>query len=95
MLNVPEASPPVPQVSTNGPSTSTRRDLSRMVRAMPAISSGVSPFRRRAVRNAPSWEGVASPVMISFITWADSAIDSERPDTSASIASRIITTSVV
>ena len=68
-LNAPEPSPPVPQVSTSAPSTLTRNAFSRITRAMPAISSGVSPFSRRAVTNAPNCAGVASPPMISSMAW--------------------------
>ena len=57
MLKVWDASPPVPHVSTSGPSTSTESPLLRITPAMPVISSSVSPLTRRAVRNAPSWAG--------------------------------------
>ena len=87
MLNVLEASPPVPAVSTSGPSTSTCSDESRMTWAMPAISSGVSPFIRRAVTRAPIWAGVASPAMITLIASAAVSRVSEQPETSLSIAS--------
>ena len=90
MLKVPERSPPVPQVSTSGPSTSTCRDLSRITLAIPAISAGVSPLRRSAVTNAPNWAGVASPSMISSMAAAASSLDSGLPSTSFSIVSRII-----
>ena len=36
--------------------------------AQAVISSMVSPFMRRAVKNAAIWAGVVSPLMISFIT---------------------------
>ncbi len=53
MLNVPLSSPPVPQVSSTGPLTGTRRSIcSRRTRAAAATSSAVSPFMRSAVRNA-------------------------------------------
>ena len=53
MLKVPLSSPPVPQVSRTGPETGTRRTIcSRSTWAAAAISSAVSPFMRRAVRNA-------------------------------------------
>jgi hypothetical protein len=48
-LNEPLASPPVPHVSSSGPSMAMRLLFSRMTRAMPAISSTVSPFMRSAV----------------------------------------------
>ena len=60
MLKLPELSPPVPQVSTTLSDTWTRRDFSRMTRAIPAISWTVSPFMRRAVTSAPNCAGVAS-----------------------------------
>jgi len=48
-LNVPEPSPPVPTTSTTSVPASTRVDASRMTSARPAISSGVSPFMRKAM----------------------------------------------
>ena len=89
-LKVPDESPPVPQVSTTGPLTSTRRDFSLITRAMPAISSTVSPLTRRAVTNAPNWAGVASPLMISSITWAACSSVREPPSASVDMASLII-----
>src|SRR5579871_1781817 len=68
----------------------TCRAFSRITRASPAISSTVSPFRRRAVRNAPSCEGVASPVMISSITAAASTSVSDWPAATCAMASLII-----
>ena len=62
MLKVPALSPPVPQVSSSGERRvrigGTRR---RIASAMPAISSGASPFMRSATANAAIWAGVASP----------------------------------
>src|SRR5580765_7428128 len=63
MLNVPALSPPVPQVSSSG----ERRvrigwTRARIAAAMPAISSGVSPFMRSATASPPIWAGEASPV---------------------------------
>ena len=43
MLKLPEASPPVPQVSIVPGGASTATALARMIRAAPAISSTVSP----------------------------------------------------
>ena len=79
-------SPPVPQVSTRSPSTLTRRALSRMTRAMPAISSAVSPLMRSAVTNAPNWAGVASPVMIDSMTPEACSSDRFLPATRSAIA---------
>ena len=69
MLIVAWPSPPVPAVSTRSVrfgATDTPRP--RIASAKPAISSGVSPFRRRATRKPPIWAWVASPAMISSIT---------------------------
>src|SRR5258705_1915303 len=91
-LNVPAASPPVPQVSTarNCAGSDTWIACSRMTRARPVTSSTVSPFRRSAVKNAPSCEGVAVPVMISSIADAASVSLSDWPATRWPIASRIM-----
>ena len=86
-------SPPVPAVSTSVPTTSTFSAFSRITVAMPAISSGVSPLARRAARNAPNWAGVDSPSMTCRITAAASSMLMERPTTSVSMASLIISTS--
>ena len=90
MLKVFLPSPPVPTVSTNSPSTSTLRAISRITLAMPAISWVVSPFKARAVKNAPSWAGVASPSMISRITEDASSMVSDWPETTAAMDSLII-----
>ena len=90
MLKLPDESPPVPQVSTTAPTAETRRDFSRIARAMPAISSTVSPFSRMAAASAPICAGVASPDMIAPIARAASSADSEPPETTVSIASRIV-----
>ena len=69
MLKVPVASPPVPTMSTTcSPSTFTPVASSRITCAAAAISSTVSPFMRRPIRNPPICAGVASPVMIRRIT---------------------------
>ena len=94
MLNVPDESPPVPQVSTSGPSTSTRSDFSRITRAIPTISSSVSTLTRSAVTKAPIWAGVASPSMISLMAPPASSAVRDRPSTSVPIASLIIVASV-
>ena len=63
MLKVPALSPPVPQVSISGlrrvRSGGTRR---RIASAMPAISSGVSPFMRSAMAKPAICAAVASPL---------------------------------
>ena len=73
-LNVPDPSPPVPQVSTRTSPCPTLIPesmgvaFSRMTRTAPVISSTVSPFIRNPVIKEPIWAGVASPPMISFMT---------------------------
>ena len=95
-LNVPEPSPPVPQVSKAREAVSssrwTRRAFSRMTRANPVISSTVSPpdRRRRAVKNAPICDGVAIPVIISSIAVAASSVLSVPSAATWVMASRII-----
>ena len=54
MLNVPLLSPPVPQVSNNFEVLEIDNDLLLITVAIPAISSGVSPFNLRAVTNDPN-----------------------------------------
>src|SRR5262245_40814023 len=66
MLNEPEASPPVPTMSTASAGASTRSILSRMAVTAPVISSTVSPRTRKAISRPPICEGVASPdIMVS------------------------------
>jgi hypothetical protein len=92
MLNVPAASPPVPQVSTKGPapsSTSTARAWARIADAKPAISSTVSPRIRSAVTKAPIWAPVTCPPMIASIAAAASALVSVRPSTTAPMVARM------
>ena len=89
ILKVLRPSPPVPTESTSMPSTFTRSENSRMTVAIPAISSVLSPFSRRAVRNEPNWAWVASPDMIWRITAAALSMANESPETTTSIASRI------
>ena len=90
MLKLPEPSPPVPQVSTTSPSTDTWRDFSRITRAIPVISSTVSPLIRSAVKKDPTWADVASPVIISFMAAVAWSALSDSPSTSICIASCII-----
>ena len=70
MLNVPDLSPPVPQVSSRSPSVrvGTLTALARMARALPRISASVSPFMRSPIRYAPICASVASPRIIWFMT---------------------------
>ena len=70
ILIVLDPSPPVPQVSTAFKSSFnlTCNALLCITRAMPAISSGVSPLILSAVTKAPNCDGNDSPVIISSIT---------------------------
>src|SRR6266849_4014305 len=99
MLNVPEASPPVPQVSTSisrsvpvRPATSsarvrTRATLLRMTWAKPISSSTVSPFMRKAVKNAAICALVATPDMIASMAADASMRVRSRRSTSVRTAS--------
>ena len=98
-LKVPEASPPVPQVSMSisrsvpvAPTTSpaawrTLTTFSRMTWAKPISSSTVSPFMRSAVRKAAIWALVAAPDMMASIAAAASMRVRSRRSTSARTAS--------
>src|SRR4051794_29391811 len=88
-LSEPEPSPPVPQGSSKDKSRETRSALDRIPSASPAISSNVSPFIRSAVKNAPTWEGVASPDIRSSIDASASSRVRDPPSTSFAIASLI------
>jgi hypothetical protein len=67
ILNVPEASPPVPQVSiTLGPASTTIM-RSRMARAKPASSPAVSPFILSATRNPAITLSPAEPSRSALI----------------------------
>ena len=69
MLKVWAPSPPVPQVSRmTSASTSTFSTRSVMARAMPTISSAVSPFTRSAESRAAVWASPTPPPMISSTT---------------------------
>ena len=58
--------PPVPAVSTRpSPRGSTRTDSSRMARAMPAISSTVSPLVRKAISSPAVCASDARPSITS------------------------------
>ena len=61
-------SPPVPTISSTSISWRSFTQWARMPAADAVISSIVSPFRDKAVRYADICTGVASPLMISFIT---------------------------
>src|SRR5437773_307092 len=98
-LKVPEASPPVPQVSmsisrsvparaaSTWPRGRTRTAFQRITSASPISSSTVSPFMRSAVRNAATWTWVAAPDMIASIAAAASSRVRSRRSTRARIAS--------
>ncbi len=92
MLKVWLASPPVPQVSTIGKGVFIGTALARIVLTRPIISSTVSSLSRRAVTKAPNWAGVASPLMISSMTWEASGIVREWLEIILWIASLIIGT---
>ena len=62
----PEASPPVPTMSTGSGGALTRSILLLMAEAAPVTSSTVSPRTRIPINNPPIWEDVAWPdIMIS------------------------------
>src|SRR5579872_4418502 len=73
MLKLPEASPPVPQVSIALGGACTISAFARMARAAPVISSTVSPRTRSAIRKPPICEGVAFPDSMASKASADSA----------------------
>ena len=87
MLKVPALSPPVPQVSTSIPRRvrigATR---CRIASAMPAISSGVSPFMRSATASPAICAGVARPARISSIASRAAAWSSDRCSTTRAMA---------
>ena len=71
MLNVCDASPPVPQVSmSRSCETSTRVARERSAWSAPAISSGVSPFIRSATSSAAICDTGALPSSIASIAAA-------------------------
>src|SRR5213083_2560117 len=91
-LNVVRGAPPVPQRSTTRPFGGGRiaAHRSRIAVAMPAISSGPSPFIRNPRRNAPIWAGLACPSMISAIASCAPSYPRDLPVAKSAIASRII-----
>ena len=68
ILKVPTSSPPVPTMSITGKGGDSFTALSRITVAQAVISSMVSPFILRAVRNEDICAWVAFPLMISSIT---------------------------
>ena len=93
MLNVRAPSPPVPAVSTRSSRRGrTERTCSRMASAQPAISPARSPLSLSATRKPPICAGVASPLMIWFITSRASGRVRSRPSSSCASASWIVTT---
>ena len=96
MLNVPEASPPVPTVSIVPGGASMVRALARMMRAAPVISSTVSPRTLSAIRKAPICDGVALPLIMISNAASASLSDSESPvATRPSSGRRSLSTAVV
>src|SRR5215470_2394753 len=101
-LNVPEASPPVPHVSTSisrsvpvSAAVSSARvwtlaTFERITCAKPINSSTVSPFIRSAVRNAAICASVAVPDMIASIAPAASMRVRSRRSTRTRVASVMI-----
>ena len=62
ILNVPDRSPPVPQVSnTSSTGADSFTACSRIVRAKPTISAGRSPFITRAASSAASERSRRAP----------------------------------
>src|SRR5262245_54703840 len=101
-LNVPDASPPVPHVSTSisrsvpvraavsSARVCTLATFERITCAKPISSSTVSPFIRSAVRNAAICASVAVPDMIASIAPAASMRVRSRRSTRTRVASVMI-----
>src|SRR5882724_11528026 len=101
-LKVPEASPPVPHVSTSisrsvplsaavsSARAWTRATFDRITCAKPISSSTVSPFIRRAVRKAAICASVAVPDMMASIAPAASMRVRSRRSTRTLVASVMI-----
>ena len=95
MLKVPEASPPVPQVSTmfagpTSPSTNTRVAWRRITRAKPASSCTCTGLRLSAVNNR-TISGVAMrPASTSSIKASAPGRVRVEPASNRSIRSRLI-----
>ena len=81
-LTVLARSPPVPTTSSSGPATCTRSPTASIASTRPVCSAGVSPLARSSTANAASWDGDASPAMISAIAQAVSAASSGSPRSS-------------
>src|SRR5271165_830276 len=79
MLKLPEASPPVPQVSIVPGGASIATAFARMIRAAPVISSTVSPRTLSAIRKAPICDGVASPLIMMSNAASASLSLKQRP----------------
>ena len=84
MLNVPEESPPVPQVSTSNssgrdPSAKTGVACRRIARAKPTNSPTVSPFARRTVSSATMVSSSERPERISPIAISASWRERSEP----------------
>ena len=80
ILNVSLPSPPVPQVSSSVAPfrpASTGAAIRRIARAKPTSSSAVSPFMRKAIRNAAIC-GVRSPRRSRIVCMAASASAADR-----------------
>ena len=102
MLKVPEASPPVPQVSisisrsvpvsaaTSSARVRMRVTFSRITCAKPISSSVASPFMRSAVRKAAICALVATPDMMASMAAAASRRVRSRRSTSVRTASVMI-----
>ena len=101
-LKVPEASPPVPQVSmsisrsvpvrpaTSSPRVRTRTTFCRITWAKPISSSTVSPFIRSATRKAAICALVAAPDMMASMAPAASTRERSRRSTRARTASAMM-----
>jgi hypothetical protein len=90
-LNVPDSSPPVPQVSSNGRGTSGNGwSAWRIARARPATSSTVSPRMRSATAKPAICAGVAAPASTSCMTPNACSSDRVSPPTTRGRSSRII-----
>ncbi len=83
MLTVLARSPPVPQVSTAGPSTVNRDATASIARTSPVTSSGASPLARSATTNPATSTGVASPSITCCIAQAVSAALRSAPPSRA------------
>src|SRR4029079_475660 len=88
ILNVPLASPPVPQVSMAPFGALTLIALARIARAAPAISSMVSPRTRMPISSDPIWASVPAPDIINAKASAASSCVSVSPDATLRMAPR-------